>query len=525
MKMKTKRFIALILVAIITTVFTSGCGRMNSRVRRIVNPSEITYADKYSFDKLTYDGIEEMECSILVETEDCVDKTSGVSIKASKQGYSGSGYVDVTDNSAFRMTVDIPSSQYYKITVRHTSSGHKENPIMFNGLKAMDIISESGDWAETTVDGIFLTKGENTVTIGPGWSWFSIDSILIEDGSSISDDLYEGVTDTLCNPYANLKTQNIYQYLKAVYGKRTLSGQCTDYGNNTETDALYLGVGKYPAVRTFDFIFDSYSYCKGNPAAEDVDLAIEWSKDGGLVVYDWHWYAPYKECAFYGADTSFSLPNAVTDKDIAHKSLDEIKRMHADGEISVEAYKIVEDIDNISALMQRMEDENVTVMWRPLHEASGGWFWWGEFGEDAYKWLWKLLYERMTDYHELDNLIWVWNGQKESWYPGDEYCDIISMDIYNTAHDYGTSPSMLTDMVGWADGKKLVTMSECATMIDPDLIVRDNAYWLWFAVWNWDYIVVNGTTELSEAYTKLYMMEKVYNSEVIITRDELPDFD
>ena len=80
----------------------------------------------------------------------------------------------------------------------------------------------------------------------------------------------------------------------------------------------------------------------------------------------------------------------------------------------------------------------------------------------------------------------------------------------------------------WDDGimteDATVTMSECATMPDPDLIVRDNAYWLWFAVWNWDFIVKNGTTELSDAYTSFDMMKKVYNSDVIITRDELPDF-
>lgn len=55
--------------------------------------------------------------------------------------------------------------------------------------------------------------------------------------------------------------------LKAIYGKRTLSEQCTNYGTNTETDAIYLGYGKYPAVRTFDFIFDSINNCKGNPEA------------------------------------------------------------------------------------------------------------------------------------------------------------------------------------------------------------------------------------------------------------------
>ncbi|MBP1543066.1 MAG: hypothetical protein J6A16_03130 [Oscillospiraceae bacterium] len=492
--------------------------------RTKVDPSAITYASSYSFEKLSYGGVEKKEHNSLVEAE-TAELNAGVVLKTDKAGYSGEGYVDISDNKAFSMTVDIPASQYYKITVRHCAGSHKENPLIFNGLKAMDIVSENGDWVETTVDGIFLEKGSNKITLGDGWSWFSLDSIRIENGEPISDSIYDGIDDTLCNPYANLKTQNIYQYLKAVYGKRVLAGQCTDYGNNTETDALYLGLRKYPAVRTFDFIYDSMSFCDGSPKAKDVDLAIQWSNDGGLVVYDWHWYAPYDRCAFYTDDTAFSLANAVTDEDIAMADTAALVEMYNSGRISAEAYNIMLDIDNISALMQRMEDAGVTVMWRPLHEASGGWFWWGASGADAYKWLWKLMYHRMTDYHQLDNLIWVWNAQDPDWYPGDEYCDISATDIYNQAYDYGTSPDLLADMSGWSGSqKKLVTMSECATMPDPELIVRDNAYWLWFAVWNWDFIVKNGTTELSDAYTSFDMMKKVYNSDVIITRDELPDF-
>ena len=502
----------------------TGGETMNETTGRTkVDPSAITYASSYSFDKLIYSGIEKMDHSAVVEAE-TAELNAGVVLKTDKAGYSGEGYIDISDNTAFSMSVDIPTSQYYNITVRHCAGSHKENPLLFNGSKAMDIVSESGDWVETTVDGIFLEKGENKITLGAGWSWFSLDSIRIENGEPLSDSIYEGIDDTLCNPYANLKTQNIYQYLKAVYGKRTLAGQCTDYGNNTETDALFMGIGKYPAVRTFDFIFDSMSFCHGTPQAKDVDLAIQWSNDGGLVVYDWHWYAPYNECAFYSEDTSFSLANAVTDVDLSMVNDQELEELYSTEKITIEAYKIIKDIDNISALMQRMEDAGVTVMWRPMHEASGGWFWWGASGPDAYKWLWKLMYHRMTDYHELDNLIWVWNAQSAEWYPGDEYCDISAIDIYNQAYDYGTSPSLLKDMSEWSDSKKLVTMSECATMPDPDLIVRDNAYWLWFAVWNWDFIVKNGTTELSDAYTSFDMMKKVYNSDVIITRDELPDF-
>lgn len=492
--------------------------------RTVVDASLIKYADSYDFEKLKYEGIDQQEFSVLIEAE-TAEEASGVALKSDGDGYSGDGYVDISDNNSFKLTVDIPASQYYKITVRHKAGDHKENPLMFNGAKALDIYSEKGDWQEATADGIFLEKGENTITLGEGWSWFSLDSIKIENGESLSDSIYENVAGTLSNPYANLKTQNIYQYLKAIYGKRTLSGQCTDYGHNTETDAIFLKYGKYPAVRTFDFIFDSPSVCAGEPKAEDVDLAIQWSNDGGLVVYDWHWYAPCKESEFYTEKTSFKLSNAVTDEDVAMLSSDELQKLYDAGKISEECFSVLKDIDAISELMQRMEDENVTVMWRPLHEASGGWFWWGASGADDYKWLWKLMYKRMTDYHELDNLIWVWNAQSADWYPGDEYCDICAIDIYNDPYDCGTSPDKLAEVASWANNGKFVTMSECATMPDPELIVRDNAYWLWFAVWNWDYIVMFGSTDLSDAYTPFEIMDKVYNSDTIITRDQLPSFE
>ena len=520
----TKKQAKMITAAMALIITLTACSSAPPSGRSIADPSKIIYADSYNFEKPSFDGIEKKEGSILIETE-TAEENSGVAVKTDTKGYSGDGYVDISDNTQFKLTVDIPSSQYYKLTVTHRAGSHKENPLMFNGLKAMDIYSENDDWQQTTVDGVFLEKGENIITLGEGWSWFSLDSILIENGESLSETIYENTAETLCNPYANLKTQNIYQYLKAVYGKRTLSGQCTNYGTDTETDAIFLAYGKYPAVRTFDFIYDSISFCHGEPQAKDVDLAIQWSKEGGLVAFDWHWYAPMNQCEFYSAKTSFSLSNAVIDEDIARLAPEEIQQLYDDGKIGEETLAIINDIDNISALVQRMEDENVTVMWRPLHEASGGWFWWGASGAESYKWLWKLMYERMTNYHQLDNLIWVWNAQSADWYPGDEYCDICAIDIYSQAHDYGTSPATLAEVSDWAKGGKLVTMSECATMPDPELIVRDNAYWLWFAVWNWDYIVVNGTTELSDAYTSFDMMEKVYNSETIITRDQLPDFE
>ncbi len=515
-----KRLVALVAASVI---LMTGSGVRQTR--KIVDPKDITPAESYKFEKLSYDGIEETDYHAKIEAEKGKNHGTGVAVKKSKSGYSGKGYVDITDNKGFKIVITLPSDQFYKVTVRHCAGSHKENDFLFNGKKAFTIYSEDGDWVETEIDGIFLEKGRNIITLGSGWSWFSVDYIEIENGESIDDSIYSGMSETLSNKYANLKTQNIYQYLRAIYGKRTLAGQCTDYGRNTETDALYKGLGKYPAVRTFDFIFDSPSYPYNNDRpAKDYDLAISWSKAGGLVVYDWHWYAPCGGSDFYTDKTTFKLSKAVTDTDVAHMDLKDIRALYNSNKLSLETYKLVSDIDSISQHLAKLERNNVTVLWRPLHEASGGWFWWGASGPEAYKWLWKLMYERMTDYHQLDNLIWVWNAQDEDWYPGDEYCDIAATDIYSDKRDYGVSPSVLADMNGWSDGDKMVTMSECATMPDPDLIVRDNAYWLWFAVWNWDYIVKNGSTALSDEYTDLEMMKKVYNSEVIITRDELPKF-
>lgn len=355
--MQLHKIIALLPAVVI---LLTSCGFSSSR--KLVDPEDVIPAESYSFEKLTFDGIKEKDFSCLLEAEDG-NLSNGATAKASTKGYSGEGYVDVSDNSGFKMTVEIPSDQFYMITVRHRADAHKENELRFNGKKVFDIYSEAGDWVESTVDGVFLEKGTNTITLGSGWSWFSLDSIKIENGSSLSDDLYTGMAETLSNKYSNLKTQNIYQYLRAIYGKRVLAGQCTDYGNNTETDALYKGLGKYPAVRTFDFIFDSPNMgFKNDRPAKDYDLAIEWSKDGGLVVYDWHWHSPCNGNDFNTDKTSFRLSNAVTDKDLAHMSLKEIKKLYKSGEITEEAYKLVSDIDYISSLMQKLEDNNVTVL-------------------------------------------------------------------------------------------------------------------------------------------------------------------
>ena len=163
-----KRLLCSFTVLVFSLTVLSSCGF--SSKRKAVDPDDIISAESYGFEKLSFDGLEKTEFHTVLEAEDCAPGT-GVSVKTAKSGYSGEGYVDISDNSGFKMTVDIPSNQFYKITFRHCADGHKENDVLFNGQKAFTVYSEAGDWQETVTDGIFLEKGKNTVTLGSGWSW------------------------------------------------------------------------------------------------------------------------------------------------------------------------------------------------------------------------------------------------------------------------------------------------------------------------------------------------------------------
>ena len=134
--MKRGAFMAAILAG---TMALSGC-RFSSE-RKMIDPKKVKYADCYSYEKILHESAEKVNFDVVLEAEDG-ELSSGAAVKTAKAGYSGSRYVDVSDNAGFKMTVELPASQFYKITVRHCAGSHKENALCFNGVKALDIYSE-----------------------------------------------------------------------------------------------------------------------------------------------------------------------------------------------------------------------------------------------------------------------------------------------------------------------------------------------------------------------------------------------
>ncbi len=460
-----------------------------------------------------------------IEAEDAV-MSGDVTAAAARTGYSGTGYATgftQKDSNSWSVEVEIPETRHYTFTARTASDSYKENYLAINGVRTAIIYSNGDrDWHDTVIESIYLEAGTATISIEEYWGWFDLDYILIEEGSGIPPSVYTDATSVLVNPNANRRTVDIMEYLKSMYGQKTLSGQSCTLNANTEIEAIHNLTGKYPAIRMLDFIFCSPA--SSYQSSEEVNIALEWDKMGGLTTFQWHWHAPKGGAAFYTEDTAFDLSKAVTELDISRKPLEEIEALYRAGTISEECYLIVRDIDVISGYLDLLQQADVTVLWRPLHEASGGWFWWGAAGADAYQWLYKLMFERQTNYHELNNLIWVWNGQNQDWYPGDEYCDIAGTDIYAEKHSYSALPDQFMKTVNYSGGTKMAALSENGVMMDPDLMVRDNTFWLYFAVWYGDFII-DSTGQVGDTYTERTMVNKVYNSDVVITLDELPEFE
>lgn len=460
------------------------------------------------------------EYSEVFEAEDG-NLTENMSVGNTRNGFSGEGYVTGFERNAsehWHINIEIPATQHYDISVFVSSDSPKNNRLYLNDELVGEIITSGGSsFEKITFENIFISNGENKLEIIEVTAAIAFDKIEITANLSTSDINFE-VTDSLINENANEKTVKTMQYMVSQYGNKIFSGQFASVGANVEPEKLYRLTGRYPAIRFGDLF--PYTITENVQEIGDIEEAVKWSEMGGMVGYIWHWYDPLTHSSCYSEATDFDLSAAVNETDLHSLPLDELALLLEGGEISEECYAIIKDIDAISAQLSILQDSNVTVLWRPLHEASGGWFWWGNAGEEAYFWLWDLMYARMTYYHGLNNLIWIWNGQSPTWYVGDDKCDIISADIY----DDGNFSSQLNSFLSLnaISESKLIAMTECSNPLSPENCIRDKAMWSWFGVWGGDYIM-NEIGELTDEYTAPEQWIEIYSSEAVLTLENLPD--
>ena len=103
---------------------------------------------------------------------------------------------------------------------------------------------------------------------------------------------------------------------------------------------------------------------------------------------------------------------------------------------------------------------------------------------------------------------------------GDDRCDIIGEDVYADARNYDAQAMRFMNGAA-ASPRKMVALTENGVMTDPDRMARDGVYWSWFNIWVYDFIT-DSYGNIVDTYTEKSMIYKVYQSDLVVTRDELP---
>lgn len=419
------------------------------------------------------------------------------------------------DRSYCQISITVPADAVYDIVIRSKAiGGSKENDIYADGKKVGTFTSENNKFSDYTVSAVSLTKGDHNIRIIKSWGWIELDKITVKTGAKISNSTYN-VTSSLVNRNATANTKKLYSFLKDSYGKYVITGQQCDGGiNGNEFKAIKNLTGDYPALLGLDMMDYTPSRTAFGASSSAVEKAIEFANKGGIVTLCWHWNAPTEYLnstannsdgwwgGFYTKSSKFDIAKVMNGQDAKGKKL------------------LDRDIKEIAKQLKRLEKAGVPVIWRPLHEASGGWFWWGAQGPDAYKKLWKYLYNELTNTYGCNNLIWVYNGQSADWYPGDEYVDIVGEDIYPGNHVYDPQVSRFKQAINYGSKTKITALTENGCIFDIDSAVSINALWCWFMTWGNEF-TVNGSN-YSEKYTEKSVIKKMYASKYSLTLGSLP---
>ena len=433
---------------------------------------------------------------------------------------SGGAYVNGVnvEGDALTMTADIEYSGFYDMNFLTMGSEGRVNNVLVDGMKVGDITTNSpAEFGDTLLSYIYLDKGTHEITITPSWGYVDIDCLILTAAATpITEDTYK-VEPALVNPNADENTKRLYKFLCDIYGKYSLAGQYADEGRaSSEYEKITAKTGKTFAVLGLDM--GNYSLGSKAHGAESktVEYAYDWYKNaGGIVQLCWHWTTPEDYAVNAGDQPWYSSFY----KEGSKLDLDKIMN----GEDDAAYQLLMDDIDNMANELARLRDAGVPVLWRPLHEAAGGWFWWGNCEPESYKKLWNVMYDKMTNEHNLTNLIWVWNGQDPAWYPGDETVDINGWDIYAGNHVDSSQSGRFDDMAtNYGTKTKLIALTENGCVMDPDKVFNDNARWLFWGTWSDPFTMKLGVV-INDEYTTVELLTKAYNHERVLTLDELPD--
>lgn len=314
---------------------------------------------------------------------------------------------------------------------------------------------------------------------------------------------------TPCNPNAQPSVRRMMAYLASISGHGILTGQHTKTRGMEELHHIEAVTGKKPALLGFELLsyspninyLDTDDECMEEVANNYGTLrqAWDWARQKGVLTFTWHWFSPLggRSKSFFADNTNFDAKRALIKGTPENKAL-------------------LNDMDMMAALLRPFCVAGVPILWRPFHEGDGNWFWWGKPGAETVKALWRLMYDRYTNLHGLNNLIWVWNSPVPACYPGDDTVDIISRDIYPPAHEHTAQSAALTELQQLSQQRKIALIGEIGAIPSAEALAAEKSCWASYMTWCGEFC-------LTEDHTSRKALRAMYQHPWAITKDQLPE--
>ena len=279
------------------------------------------------------------------------------------------------------------------------------------------------------------------------------------------------------NPNATPEAKELLKLIYDQQGKGTLCGQHSyPLFSDIYMERANHQCGAYPVVFGQDFGYSKPGSLDGiNFRQRSIDNAIKWHAKGAIITFMWHAVPPTTDANFTTWQGQNGIQSKLTDQ--------QWKELFTEGSEINLRWKA--QVDQVAFFLKQLQDENIPVIWRPYHEMNGDWFWWGNRPSDYQK-LFRMLYDRLTNFHHINNLLWVFNANETGspnvkpyadFYPGKDVVDILATDIYSARYDKENYEALQKV----ANGKP-IAWGECGTLPTPE-IIREQPKWVWFMCW------------------------------------------
>ncbi|MDY2509491.1 MAG: glycosyl hydrolase [Ruminococcus callidus] len=441
---------------------------------------------------------------------------------------SGGQYVFMKNaGETLSVTVNVEEAGMYDLNICYKADSNKTQKLKVNGVSQSDVtFPATSSFTEIKATSVQLAAGENTIEMESFWGWTQFDYMTVT--TKTFTELKS--SNALCDPKATKEAQSLMTYLSSVYGKGMISGQQEFYGVSRDDEFNFIEdlSGELPAIRGFDFGDTCPLYAWEDGAT---DRMIDWvNNKGGIATASWHINVP-KTMANYTVGSTMAWDQTT----YSEKTDFVTANVMVEGTKEHEFFLIA--VDNLATQLKKAQDANVPILFRPFHEAegnggadgSGSWFWWSKEGADVYVELYQYLYKLLTEEYDLHNLIWEFNSytysdESKYFYPGDNYVDLVGYDKYNAknwntgavAPNESAISGIFYDLVDMYDNNKMIAMMENDTVPSLENIQTEHAYWLYFMPWYGEHL-------MDSNYNNPDTLKELYQSEWVITLDELPD--